>query len=154
MLVLYKVYGYDNVFFFLLIRRPPRSTLFPYTTLFRSRAPRRQPVRGRRGRRLPDVDRRAFPATRAYARGLRSRGGWDGGGLAEHVNVVPSVVGGRAERDVVEICCELAPNVVRWVVGTTETRAGRALVQHHEVAVGKRLTLCVREPVSRRVVLA
>src|SRR2546430_7806275 len=27
-------------FFFLMIRRPPRSTLFPYTTLFRS--PRRQ----------------------------------------------------------------------------------------------------------------
>src|SRR5256885_12809602 len=24
------------VFFFLMIRRPPRSTLFPYTTLFRS----------------------------------------------------------------------------------------------------------------------
>ena len=27
---------YDVVFFFLMIRRPPRSTLFPYTTLFRS----------------------------------------------------------------------------------------------------------------------
>src|SRR2546430_4248672 len=26
-------------FFFLMIRRPPRSTLFPYTTLFRSRCP-------------------------------------------------------------------------------------------------------------------
>src|SRR5688572_32723614 len=26
-------------FFFLMIRRPPRSTLFPYTTLFRSSAP-------------------------------------------------------------------------------------------------------------------
>src|SRR3712207_8448094 len=26
-----------NKFFFLMIRRPPRSTLFPYTTLFRSR---------------------------------------------------------------------------------------------------------------------
>src|SRR3712207_8532195 len=26
------------MFFFLMIRRPPRSTLFPYTTLFRSRA--------------------------------------------------------------------------------------------------------------------
>src|ERR1039457_7466464 len=25
-----------NYFFFLMIRRPPRSTLFPYTTLFRS----------------------------------------------------------------------------------------------------------------------
>src|SRR2546430_8669729 len=27
-------------FFFLMIRRPPRSTLFPYTTLFRSIDPR------------------------------------------------------------------------------------------------------------------
>src|SRR2546430_17436060 len=26
-------------FFFLMIRRPPRSTLFPYTTLFRSQVP-------------------------------------------------------------------------------------------------------------------
>src|SRR2546430_13543716 len=26
-----------HIFFFLMIRRPPRSTLFPYTTLFRSR---------------------------------------------------------------------------------------------------------------------
>src|SRR2546430_7571764 len=28
-----------HFFFFLMIRRPPRSTLFPYTTLFRSRSP-------------------------------------------------------------------------------------------------------------------
>src|SRR5215204_7285278 len=28
-------------FFFLMIRRPPRSTLFPYTTLFRSDRPAR-----------------------------------------------------------------------------------------------------------------
>src|SRR4051794_41981105 len=27
---------YPHFFFFLMIRRPPRSTLFPYTTLFRS----------------------------------------------------------------------------------------------------------------------
>src|SRR5215510_15818031 len=27
---------FSNAFFFLMIRRPPRSTLFPYTTLFRS----------------------------------------------------------------------------------------------------------------------
>src|SRR6266481_6819667 len=27
-----------SLFFFLMIRRPPRSTLFPYTTLFRSPA--------------------------------------------------------------------------------------------------------------------
>src|SRR3712207_7914447 len=29
------------MFFFLMIRRPPRSTLFPYTTLFRSAEPHR-----------------------------------------------------------------------------------------------------------------
>src|SRR5439155_24665559 len=27
-----------RLFFFLMLRRPPRSTLFPYTTLFRSRS--------------------------------------------------------------------------------------------------------------------
>src|SRR5256885_10553789 len=32
------------VFFFLMIRRPPRSTLFPYTTLFRSPKSVRSPV--------------------------------------------------------------------------------------------------------------
>src|SRR3989442_2806367 len=31
-----------SFFFFLMMRRPPRSTLFPYTTLFRSRGPRRR----------------------------------------------------------------------------------------------------------------
>src|SRR5437773_714181 len=32
-----------------MIRRPPRSTLFPYTTLFRSQPLRGQPRRGRAG---------------------------------------------------------------------------------------------------------
>src|SRR5438477_3460647 len=36
-----------------MIRRPPRSTLFPYTTLFRSQASART-VRRRRGGRRPD----------------------------------------------------------------------------------------------------
>src|SRR6478752_8238692 len=41
-----------EISFFLMIRRPPRSTLFPYTTLFRSRRHprRRQPRRDRHGR--------------------------------------------------------------------------------------------------------
>src|SRR5262245_64515208 len=37
------------LFFFLMIRRPPRSTLFPYTTLFRSRFPRHDPRAGAGG---------------------------------------------------------------------------------------------------------
>src|SRR2546422_11411869 len=35
-------------FFFLMIRRPPRSTLFPYTTLFRSLTTQRELVKPRR----------------------------------------------------------------------------------------------------------
>src|SRR5438874_5123868 len=40
-----------------MLRRPPRSTLFPYTTLFRSRGggPPPEPARGRVPRRLPPV---------------------------------------------------------------------------------------------------
>src|ERR1043166_1890090 len=37
-------------FFFLMIRRPPRSTLFPYTTLFRSAGKTRNEQTGVRGR--------------------------------------------------------------------------------------------------------
>src|SRR5438270_11573286 len=36
-------------FFFLMIRRPPRSTLFPYTTLFRSELDRDDPLLARIG---------------------------------------------------------------------------------------------------------
>src|SRR6266496_5568377 len=36
-----------RLFFFLMIRRPPRSTLFPYTTLFRSTPHRRVADDGR-----------------------------------------------------------------------------------------------------------
>src|SRR3712207_7734684 len=46
-------------FFFLMIRRPPRSTLFPYTTLFRSDADAPPDGRGGRGARRRDVDHHA-----------------------------------------------------------------------------------------------
>src|SRR5690606_41286556 len=34
--IAYRAVAFFSFFFLLLIRRPPRSTLFPYTTLFRS----------------------------------------------------------------------------------------------------------------------
>src|SRR5438132_4453728 len=46
-------------FFFLMIRRPPRSTLFPYTTLFRS-PPRLEGVGADRQDDRPRVPRRAL----------------------------------------------------------------------------------------------
>src|SRR2546425_12009284 len=54
-------------FFFLMIRRPPRSTLFPYTTLFRSRRARQNDDAGAPGQgraqppHVPAHQRRAGP---------------------------------------------------------------------------------------------
>src|SRR5260370_14945444 len=63
-----------------MIRRPPRSTLFPYTTLFRSRELRSRKGTSRAGQRtgpaLPaERDRRwrAGPARAPRARALRER---------------------------------------------------------------------------------
>src|SRR5256885_9498888 len=52
-----------------MIRRPPRSTLFPYTTLFRSRGP----VRGRRRLSRGAQVRRALDRTRLRGRRARPR---------------------------------------------------------------------------------
>src|SRR3712207_9165161 len=52
-----------------MIRRPPRSTLFPYTTLFRSRVPAGEVVPV--GPRPVLVDRRAAPP---FAEGVADRG--------------------------------------------------------------------------------
>src|SRR5437868_12470935 len=49
---LFFVFVFSFLFFFLMIRRPPRSTLFPYTTLFRS-GRRRRPALGPPLGRLP-----------------------------------------------------------------------------------------------------
>src|SRR2546429_2025710 len=72
-------------FFFLMIRRPPRSTLFPYTTLFRShdrRASRRRNGSGRgRYRRSARARRRARAHARRHGRGaVRVRHGAGVGG--------------------------------------------------------------------------
>src|SRR3712207_8383661 len=64
-------------FFFLMIRRPPRSTLFPYTTLFRSVRTRKQRLRAKRGMRH-DGDpggARADPATRIDPVAVRLKDG-------------------------------------------------------------------------------
>src|SRR5260370_31562638 len=58
-----------------MIRRPPRSTLFPYTTLFRSRSP---VARRRRGR----------PNHADTVRGDRSRSEEHTSELQSHLNLV------------------------------------------------------------------
>src|SRR6267378_1783955 len=55
-------------FFFLMIRRPPRSTLFPYTTLFRSRPPSAALRRSEPGADVPGQDRSRWTSAVSYDR--------------------------------------------------------------------------------------
>src|SRR3989442_11900483 len=59
------------LFFFLMIRRPPRSTLFPYTTLFRSREVEQRP--GVDGGVLPHVQAVTVEAVGAHLSQQRLR---------------------------------------------------------------------------------
>src|SRR2546429_8939331 len=60
----YDAYIFVLYFFFLMIRRPPRSTLFPYTTLFRSH------------RSTSGSGPAPIPAAPPRPRARRRRGGW------------------------------------------------------------------------------
>src|SRR2546430_12542814 len=62
------------LFFFLMIRRPPRSTLFPYTTLFRSLHHHARPARrARSGKSFWRAPGRSGPLHEAAAASPRPR---------------------------------------------------------------------------------
>src|SRR2546430_7044707 len=73
-----------------MIRRPPRSTLFPYTTLFRSLSRR---ARGGAGGRVHGPDRRSKGGPRGQRR--------DGDRLGRHVP--RGAAGGRSEEHTSEL---------------------------------------------------
>src|SRR5688572_31182974 len=62
------------IFFFFMIRRPPRSTLFPYTTLFRSRRGSRGLRDEDRAREIGDRHRRVVVVGDRVAVVVRARG--------------------------------------------------------------------------------
>src|SRR5260370_8140841 len=79
---------YCLFFFFLMIRRPPRSTLFPYTTLFRSRpAAAHSPGRPRSRPSARRGPRRA-PTPRGPARATGGRSEEHTSELQSHLNLV------------------------------------------------------------------
>src|SRR5258708_35416836 len=59
------------IFFFLMIRRPPRSTLFPYTTLFRSFHNAVSP-RGLDGDRSQSLGSQSFLSPRSHRAHVRA----------------------------------------------------------------------------------
>src|SRR6266568_3669769 len=60
-------------FFFLMIRRPPRSTLFPYTTLFRSRRPGHPPA-AKNAKLIPAAQQKITRAEKEMSRAGAARG--------------------------------------------------------------------------------
>src|SRR2546430_4459300 len=142
----------SHIFFFLMIRRPPRSTLFPYTTLFRSvevsdpalrcgSGQRRGPHRGPSGRAVSGLRRSRSGPRRGRGRQRycgrngqtlkgsstlwRAREGGDRN--LKRLEQVPEITGGKGGTRTLD------PGIMRPVVGTTEhdrsppgvTRGGR-----------------------------
>src|SRR3712207_8995062 len=93
--------------FFLMIRRPPRSTLFPYTTLFRSPRPDRlapcRPREPRGGLRLPrcarSARRRAGPRPRSRSEEHTSE-------LQSRQYLVCRLLLEKKPRDFIVVCCQ------------------------------------------------
>src|SRR5256885_9665163 len=81
-------------FFFLMIRRPPRSTLFPYTTLFRSRG-----CGGVDLGRAPGPPRsRGCVGPRGGGGGVEDRAPRPGGGACQPTPRARGAAGGRFRR--------------------------------------------------------
>src|SRR2546421_7478425 len=118
----------NSTFFFLMIRRPPRSTLFPYTTLFRSIAA--AAVRERLLHRVHDDHAVGQPAAipcqhEIGASGKRAADGLEG--LAAHED-------GLTEREGLE-----APEILRQTPRQRIAAADAAVLPHRNDQLNQRL---------------
>src|SRR2546430_3549854 len=83
-----------TLFFFLMIRRPPRSTLFPYTTLFRSTSagfppsPQTQICSSKWSKRISSSPETDLQQSEVFSRGQFS--GWPGPRSEEHTSELQS----------------------------------------------------------------
>src|SRR5256884_9723342 len=104
-----------------MIRRPPRSTLFPYTTLFRSRRDRAVPVGE-----VEDLSIGRAPTLLVTL----ARGGVDGVGITapRHVSQVEGRGHGMAEGRAVQG----APRPLRSVRAESAREVGNGFVQRRE----------------------
>src|SRR5947208_9305155 len=107
------------VFFFTMIRRPPRSTLFPYTTLFRSLGQgRNEPARG--------------PSARASPRSPGAAGG-----RKVHVAARPRAVGGGLLRPRSEEHTSELQSPDHLVCRLLLEKKKKALVHSYELAISQ-----------------
>src|SRR5258708_27423726 len=81
-----------------MIRRPPRSTLFPYTTLFRSRFAAKSSLLLRRDRCSPHAGRRLAEAPAEHAIEMRDVAKADRKGNIDDRQMKAAAVGQHCER--------------------------------------------------------
>src|SRR3989304_5308337 len=111
-------------FFFLRIRRPPRSTLFPYTTLFRSASR----ARSRAGPASPRTPRRARRraarrATDRKSTRLNSSHGYVSYGVFFFKDTAPTEIYTLSLHDALPICFQSAKSSGSCFAADTSTRS-------------------------------
>src|SRR3712207_4653352 len=114
-------------FFFLMIRRPPRSTLFPYTTLFRSYADKAYRL-GQAYLRMGAMPTfTCAPYQTAAAPAFGEQIAWAESNAVAFAN---SVIGARTNRygDYLDISCALTARVPAAGLHLDEPRLGHTLV--------------------------
>src|SRR2546430_6634042 len=101
-----------------MIRRPPRSTLFPYTTLFRSPETRRRQAVGVRRQRIATDDDRVLARSEEHTSELQSQSNLVCRLLLEKKKNIHHTMSGHLSRGAPGLLCPRQP-----------TPATRALVQ-------------------------
>src|SRR5256885_2366959 len=147
------------LFFFLMIRRPPRSTLFPYTTLFRSHLRRE----GGRARRAPDPrgprrprrhqalgPRLEAPRSEEHTSELQSPCNLVCRLLLEKKKKTKPRSSGRQQRDVPGNAFSGSTNRITSVSGARQARAVHALFFFNDTATTEIYTLSLHDalPIS------
>src|SRR2546426_9789113 len=114
-----------------MIRRPPRSTLFPYTTLFRSHDPRLRDGGSARAGHRPRVP----PQGRARRRAVRARPEEQGQGVADPVTLGELLTRAALRRPEAEAVVDGAR---RLSYAELDARAATAAHGFRRLGVGKR----------------
>src|SRR3990172_7193820 len=136
--------------FFLMIRRPPRSTLFPYTTLFRSACS----VKAKRWpSTLPPGSRerfrwRRFPADRKSTR-LNSSHGYNSYAVFFFNDTATTEIYTLSLHDALPICVlgegeEVAVDIAAWIAGTVSLEEIPGRSEEHTSELQSRLQLVCR----------
>src|SRR2546427_8000966 len=141
-----------SFFFFLMIRRPPRSTLFPYTTLFRSRHARRAVLESGARQRGKDLFLEPVVAdSRGGPLHLDQKPHGRGGHRLEHlVERRHALAGQRPLRSLESQAAEVGDRHRRDRAGTVGGPLDRRVMDHRHAAVAGQVHVELEQVAAER----